>query len=222
MLPVARPAAPRQLSMPLLSALCAAVAFAIAGWQCVVGKGFSGVSLSITIVALAAGALLLPIARVSVAVPFQELPALSEQEAKGILERLLHNVYRSFDHHDESLVYDRLARSLEGELLPEVYLETRQSMEVKNQGGLRISVKEVLVTELESIGDKVEQPTFRCRWRVSGWIGHWGHVHRRENEHVANITIAAREGAWKITDMELLDEQPAEPLPSPSRQGNPA
>ena len=65
---------------------------------------------------------------------------------------------RSFDHHDESLIYDRLAKSIAGELLSDVYLETRKSMEVKNQGGLRISVKEVIVTELDLVREVGAEP----------------------------------------------------------------
>jgi len=67
------------------------------------------------------------------------------------------------------------------------------------------------VTELESLEQTGQmESTFRCRWRVAGWIGHWGHVHRRANEHLAIMTIAPRDGRWKITEIEMLDEQPIE------------
>jgi hypothetical protein len=73
----------------------------------------------------------------------------------------------------------------------------------------------VTVAELESVAEDPAEPTFRCRWRVSGWIGHWGHIHARANEHVALITIAHRDGVWKITAIEMIDEQPLEPLRKP-------
>ena len=168
-------------------------------------------------VAFAAGVLALPLARIDVMAPFAERPSLSEDAAQELLAGVLHNVYRSFDHHDESLIYDRLAKSISGELLSDVYLETRKSMEVKNQGGLRISVKEVNVTQLEPVNDNGAEPTYRCRWRVAGWIGHWGHIHRRANEHLATITIAPRDGRWKITALEMLDEQSLEPSRDSSR-----
>jgi hypothetical protein len=177
------------------------------------GKGFSKLALTTIIAAMAVGLMTLPFGRVTIVNGFQKQPTLSQQQTEDILASLLQNVYRSFDHHDESLIYDRLAKSISGELLSDVYLETRESMEVKNQGGLRISVKDVIVTELESVDNDVEEPTFRCRWRVSGWIGHWGHVHRRENEHLANITISVRDDQWKITAMEMVDEQRVEPSP---------
>lgn len=207
MLTVARPPSRRQLVVPILSVFCVGFVVAIASWHWLTGRRFSRSILVATVIAMIASVLLLSQARVTIADPFAEPTALSEWEAKEIASSLLYNVYRSFDHHDENLVYDRLEKSISGDLLSEVYLETRKSMEVKNQGGLHISVKEVAVTELESVDDNADQPTFRCRWRVSGWIGHWGHVHRRENEHLAHITLGVRDGVWKITGMELIDEQ---------------
>lgn len=215
---VAGPPRQRFLAVPVASLICIALAaifyvfnrqHARSGqrvWQ------WSGVA---PIAFLLLAGVLFPFARVSVASPFLGSPKISDQEAREILAGLLHNVYRSFDHHDEGLIYDRLSKSIDGDLLGNVYLETRQSMEVKNQGGLRISVKEVDVTELEPTADGNEpQHTYRCGWRVRGWIGHWGHVHARENDHLALITIADRGGKWKITSMEMLDQSPAEPAVS--------
>ena len=208
MMSVARPPSKGQWTLPLLSVFCGGVVVVMLtvagrGWSS--GEGVSRFALATTIIAIAVGLMSPPFGRVTITNPFQEQPTVSEQETEDILTSLFHNVYRSFDLHDENLIYDRLAKSISGELLSDVYLETRESMEVKNQGGLRVSVKEVIVTELESVDDNVEEPAFRCRWRVSAWIGHWGHVHRRENEYVAHIKIGARDGTWKITAMELLD-----------------
>ena len=52
---------------------------------------------------------------------------------------------------------------------------------------------------LESVGeDSSMRLTFRCRWRVAGSIGHWGHIHSRANEHVARVTVAPLGG--KVED----------------------
>ncbi|MDC0936944.1 hypothetical protein OAS39_11715 [Pirellulales bacterium] len=213
MLLVALPPSTRQLAIPLVSAICVGVVFvslAATGRRWSMGNGLSRIGLASAIVAVVVGLISLPFAKLSIADPFEKPTALPEQEVERILSSLLHNVYRSFDHHDEKVIYDRLAKCISGELLSDVYLETRKSMEIKNQGGLRISVKDVIVTEIDSVDDDVEEPTYRCCWRVSGWIGHWGHVHRRENEHVANVAITSRDGAWKISAMELIDEQTIE------------
>lgn len=211
MMTVARPPSQRHFAVPLLSVFCGGmmvVTLAVVGRRWSMGRAVSRFALATAIAAMTVGVILLPFARVSIAVPFEGPPALSDRQREEVISSLLHNVYRAFDHHDENLIYDRLAKSISGELLPDVYLKTRKSMEVKNQGGLRISVKEVIVTELESVDEGSSELSFRCRWRVTGWIGHWGHVHARANEHLALITIAARDGVWKITAIEMLDKQP--------------
>jgi len=161
-----------------------------------------------SVVVTVIGVVAFPYARVVVANPFGQSGTLESEEAIELLTGLLYNVYRAFDHHDESLIYDRLERGIAGDLLSQVYLDTRRSMELKNQGGLRITVKEVEVEELSPAGASDEaRQTYDCRWRVAGSIGHWGHIHSRANEHSARLTIAPVDGAWKITALEMLDEQ---------------
>ncbi len=161
-----------------------------------------------------------PFANILVANPLEKPSPINQEEAEDILSSLLHNVYRAFDHHDDELIYDGLARSIAGDLLTEVYLETRKSMEVKNQGGLRISVKEVELTNLHLLDNNPVRPIFRCSWRVSGWIGHWGHIHQRENEHEAEIIISEMDGVWKIVAMEMLGELPIDPSSPITTQAN--
>jgi hypothetical protein len=211
---IAKPPAQRRLAIPLASVLCGVVLvvmLVVLGKQWTMGRDISRLTLTLSLALFAAGLMLLPLAKVEIADPFADEPSLPENSAQELLSGLLHNVYRSFDHHDESLIYDRLAKSITGELLSDVYLATRKSMEVKNQGGLRISVKEVNVTELQLVEEAGAEPRFRCRWRVAGWIGHWGHVHARANEHLAIVTVAPRDGKWKITGIEMLDEQSLDP-----------
>ena len=214
----------RQFSVPLFSAFFGGLALGMlvfSARQKAVGRTSSRRFLAVALAAIVVAVVTLPFAKVTWSSPFGGPPLVSERAGKDLLGGLLHNVYRSFDSHDDSLIYDRLAKSISGELLSDVYLETRRSMEVKNQGGLRISVKDVVVTELDLAVEDSAAPSFHCRWRVSGWIGHWGHIHRRENVHEALITIAVRDGTWKITSMEMLDERAldASPASSPGRQG---
>jgi hypothetical protein len=133
---------------------------------------------------------------------------VGDEDAAAIVESLLENVYRSFDYHDESRIYDILEQSAAGELLTEIYLETRRSLEIENQGGARAKVNEVEMvasehTELEGEVGFVSQST----WNVAGSVGHWGHIHQRRNRYLARVTVKAIEGAWKITDLELLQEE---------------
>lgn len=217
MLTVSPPPDKPQIKIPVVSFFCGGVLIimlVVFGQRWRTTQEFSRIMIATSMIAFAVGLISLPFAKASIANPFQKQLVLSDQDAEEILSSLLHNVYRSFDHHDDNLIYDRLSKSISGELLSDVYLETRKSMEIKNQGGLRISVKEVGVTELQPVEEGGADPTFHCRWRVSGWIGHWGHIHRRDNEHVARITIADRDGMWKITSLQMLDEQAVKPSQS--------
>ena len=125
-----------------------------------------------------------------------------------IVGALLHNVYRSFDYRQEGAIYDALARSISGDLLTQAYLETQRSLELRNQGGARVKVNDVDIVACrpEPLGDGVGF-TADCRWNVAGSVGHWGHIHQRRNQYNALVTVRAIDGAWKITEMELLSEE---------------
>jgi hypothetical protein len=40
-----------------------------------------------------------------------------------------------------------------------------------------------------------------------GSVGHWGHTHIRKNQYEANITVEPIDSAWKITNLELIEEK---------------
>jgi hypothetical protein len=142
-----------------------------------------------------------------VSIPIEARQPLETEQADSVLASLLHNVYRAFDRRGESLVYDRLAVSITGELLTDVYLQTRQGIELENQGGARVQVKEVNIESMEA-EILADQPGFRstCRWTVTGSVGHWGHTHQRTNQYEAVFRIEPVEGRWKITSMELVEQ----------------
>lgn len=131
---------------------------------------------------------------------------INAAKSKEILNALLYNVYRSFDFRDERTAYDMLARSVDGELLETVYLETRKGLVLESQGGARAKVNEVEVLEADS---KPAESGFRSRstWIVNGSVGHWGHIHQRRNQYQAEFTVQPVDGTWKITGMELLSEE---------------
>jgi hypothetical protein len=133
---------------------------------------------------------------------------VSDAEAGDILHGLLLNTYRAFDYREEDRIYDTLDQSVSGELLTDVYLETRRSLELENQGGARAKVKEVEVLSSES--DPLPGATGFAAlgtWNVAGSVGHWGHIHQRRNQYEARFTVEAIDGVWKITGLELLQEE---------------
>ncbi len=132
----------------------------------------------------------------------------SDDDRETVVAGLLENVYGAFDYRDEEVIYDTLERSVAGELLTETYLETRRSLELENQGGARAKVTEVRMLESthESLGGETGFVS-HCTWNVSGSVGHWGHIHQRVNQYEARFVVRAIDGVWKITDLELLQEE---------------
>ena len=132
----------------------------------------------------------------------------SDQKADGVVLALLENVYRSFDYRDESVIYDSLERSVTGDLLTDTYLETRRSLELENQGGARAKVTDVEMVESSHTpltgGVGFES---LLTWNVKGSVGHWGHVHQRQNQYRARVSVQAVEGRWRITALDLLEEE---------------
>ncbi len=51
----------------------------------------------------------------------------------------------------------------------------------------------------------------RGQWTAMGTVGHWGHVHTRQNLYDAIVTIEAIDGVWKITDLEVIEENRIDP-----------
>jgi hypothetical protein len=133
--------------------------------------------------------------------------AMSEERLTQLVGDLLHNIYRAFDYRGEEIIYDVLEKSVSGELLTDIYLETQKSLELTNQGGARVKVKTTEVRNAELLARDGNQLTIMSDWNVSGSVGHWGHVHQRSNGYRANLEISEIDGVWKLTGLEILEEQ---------------
>jgi len=133
---------------------------------------------------------------------------MTDEKAEEMVAGLLHNIYRAFDFRGEEAIYDVLDRSVSGDLLTEIYLETRRGLELASQGGARAKVKEIEMLEVESRPLEGRQGiAAHTRWNVSGSVGHWGHVHTRTNQYEADLTIEPIDGAWKLTNLTILQEE---------------
>lgn len=217
MIAVKAPEAPK-ISFPLISALLfgAFLLLVAVGFRKVrKGDGAPRGILLAGAAALVLGVLTLPYARASLPSPLPRGPALEPPQDKEVLHALLYNVYRAFDHRDENHVYDQLALTISGDLLNDVYLQVRRSMELENQGGARVKVDEVEIIEcFEEHKPDTARLAYRCRWTAAGSVGHWGHIHRRINQYDAMITIEPLEEVWKITAIDLREEQRVDPTAS--------
>jgi len=136
------------------------------------------------------------------------LPA--EAAAEDLVYALLRNTYHAFDYRDESAIYDTLEKSVSGPLLEKVYLEMRSSLELENTGGPRVRVYEIALRECQEVpGSELATGCFRTRaeWVTIGEVTHWGHTHERTNRYEAEVTLVALDDTWKISGLELLNEE---------------
>ncbi|MFK7848794.1 MAG: hypothetical protein AB8G77_26135 [Rhodothermales bacterium] len=149
-----------------------------------------------------------PYARVSISRPAIIAGDLPDEKSAALLQTLLKSVYRAFDFRDEEDVYDKLALSVDGDLLADVYLQNRNSFAVQQAGGARAKIKEVEV--IKATAESLENSTgyrIHGEWTAMGTVGHWGHLHQRKNRYDAIVTVEAVDDIWKITGLELLEEQ---------------
>lgn len=167
---------------------------------------FLGRPIILSIAALAF--LLYPFSRFSVDLPVVSGWTPSAARTSAILEGLLTNVYRAFDVRDENRVYDRLAVTVAGDQLTDIFLQNRKSMELENRGGARANVDDLEILAVNGV-KKNKDGGFVADavWTVSGSVSHFGHTHYRRNKNRALVTFVQDDQAWKIMDIELIEEE---------------
>jgi hypothetical protein len=150
-----------------------------------------------------------PFGRIAVRNPLAAPYELPDVEAILILQGLLQNTYRAFDFRAENDVYDKLAVSVSGDLITDLYLQHRQRLEMEEQGGARASVQDVQLLDATPSGPPSQRQrlTFQCTWRITGIVNHWGHAHQRRNQYEARITIQPIEQTWKMMALDLIEER---------------
>jgi hypothetical protein len=150
-----------------------------------------------------------------------KLPAavvkLDNEHAKALLQALLHNAYRAFQLRDEEKAYDRLAKSLDGDLLDDIYLQQRSALLRAAQG----LAGESKVDRIEVLESRV-LPTAAAgawqvdaRWLAHGSVSHWGHSHERHNLYQARLSLRPEAGGqWRIIGLQFTGGQRLEPAAS--------
>lgn len=199
------------MKIPIASVLCL-LAVVPLGWQIAKRRKnvrSMGLHMGLAAVLIAASVVLYPFLKVAIARPAAMVLKMTDKDAVVVLESLLKNIYRSFDFREEEDVYDRLTTSVSGDLLADIYLQSRKSLVVTQAGGAQARVKEVKIQDVQvsSLKTRPLGLLFHAKWTALGTVGHWGHIHTRENLYDANITVEPVDGAWKITELELLEEK---------------
>jgi hypothetical protein len=87
-----------------------------------------------------------------------------------------------------------------------VYLEMRRGLVLASQGGASARVKDVELVELVVEPSGNQALNAEATWQVRAAVGHWGHIHERRNEYRAKLRLQPLDGAWKLIDVEILDE----------------
>ncbi|MEQ9411746.1 MAG: hypothetical protein RIK87_28785 [Fuerstiella sp.] len=192
------------LSLPLAS-LCLLAIAAACGLFAGAGRG------RLAAAGLVLAAITFPFARVDVPHPFKSAPDVTDAEASKVFRQLHAGAYRALDFGTEQRIYEVLEHSIDGDLLESVYLQLREGLEMREQGGAVARVRSVEYDEGQPAenSDDAEGPGFRyrSRWTVSGTVEHWGHIHERQNQFCALFSIEPRDGLWKITRMQIEDQQ---------------
>ncbi|MFK7959641.1 MAG: hypothetical protein AB8G96_03880 [Phycisphaerales bacterium] len=130
------------------------------------------------------------------------------EEARGVVEGLLRNVYHAFAHREERRIYDTLAESVQGDLRATLYLDIQRGLADEKDGGPRVKILEVSLVDCDV--DRIAgRPGMRADavWISGGDVSHWGHVHRRRNQYRGVLTIEPVDGVWKLTEVTILEEQ---------------
>ena len=189
------PESPRSLTLPLATIGCIVIG-------CLLWKRSRAAAAFIFAIGLPA----MMVSGLRYDVPIGSRAELTQDAARDVTYSLLHNIYRAFDYRDESTVYDVLARSASGELLNEIYLQTRQSLTLASQGGAKVKVTDVDLIECHASAGGDDAWVADCTWNVTGSVGHWGHIHQRSNQYRGKLLIRSIDDQWKITEMQVLDE----------------
>ena len=194
---------PRVPAISLALLLVSLTAFVIGARR---GHSWTLKGLGITCIALAI--VVYPFVRTPLELPGSRAFKPTHEEATDILHGLLANVYRSFDLRNEDAVYDRLALTVSGDQLTNIYLQSRRAMELEDRGGARGKVDDVDVGEVQDVKREADG-TFSvdANWTVSGSVSHFGHTHYRKNRYHAVVNIVPEGDAWKIRSLTLLDER---------------
>lgn len=153
-----------------------------------------------------------PIAGAEIRHPLRPIPRLSVAKSREIAQKLHSGTYQALDFGTERRIYEALEHFVDGELLESLYLQLRDGLSVREQGGAvaRVGTIEYLDgAQVDSSKETLAWPGFHFRssWVVAGTVEHWGHVHERRNRFSAILNVEPRDGWWKITNMEIDSQE---------------
>jgi hydrogenase/urease accessory protein HupE len=171
------------------------------------GAGGRGTARNMALAGLAM--MMVPYGTVAVANPFFQPHAPRGDDARRVASRVLSDTYHAFNLKNEDVLYDTLSESVVGDLVDEIYLDSRRRLTAGTREGTQVTVREVGVLEIgEPLGGTGAEQGFSydCRWKVVARVQHLQHVHHRHNIYTGVLTLRSDGGRWKISGVELQSE----------------
>jgi len=153
--------------------------------------------------------LLLPFGQYKISNPFFKPHAPKGDEARLVLQRVLSRTYHAFNIKDEDQLYQQLSTSVTGDLVANIYLDSRRRLTAGVRQGGEVRVRDVSVL---TVGDLIEgtNPTegfsYASKWTVTARVKHLQHIHHRKNIYSGILKIKVEDNQWKISHIELKSE----------------
>lgn len=151
---------------------------------------------------------LLPYGVSRASVPFLSPDVPSPHQARQIIEPMLSEIYYALNLKDESQTYDRLAQQVAGDLVTDLYLDSRRRLVAGTREGASVLVKQVTLQDIDAplaVGE--ENPVYFCRWIVTAKVTHWQHIHQRRNIYEGDLRLAVENDRWKLSALNLHSEE---------------
>jgi hypothetical protein len=121
---------------------------------------------------------------------------------------MLSEIYHALNLNDESQTYDRLAEQVSGDLVTDLYLDSRRRLVAGTREGASVVVKQVSVQDVGAPriieGDN---PAYSCRWTVIAKVTHWQHTHQRRNVYQGDLRLVVENDRWKLSTLNLRSEE---------------
>ncbi len=202
-LPFASDWAMAKVRIPLLSIVALALfAFALVKIKPVhVRRAVSG-GLLIMVFAL------LPYGVARASMPFMSPNMPSPQQAQRIIGPMLSEIYHALNLEDEGQTYDKLAEQVAGDLVTDLYLDSRRRLVAGTREGASVLVKRV---EVLAVGEprisEAQSPAYPCSWTVTAKVTHWQHIHERRNMYEGDLRLKVEDDKWKLEALNLRSEE---------------
>ncbi|MCK5351331.1 hypothetical protein KAJ77_02060, partial [bacterium] len=132
----------------------------------------------------------------------------SPRQARMIIEPMLSKIYQALNLKDENETYDRLAEQVTGDLVGDLYLDSRRRLVAGTRQGASVVVRQVALQEVGAPrAPQGNDLDFSCRWTVTAKVTHWQHSHLRRNVYEGDVRLVIENDRWKLAALDLRSEE---------------